>query len=978
MDPLTVIGLAGSVVQFVSFSHELVSLGKEIYRSSTGVRMKSVELEIVMKDLSENHASLRHNVSPNLQERTPQEANLVSLVEQCEPIYKELQRVLAGLQVQGNHRKWSAFCKALKSIWKEDQINDMERRLQRLQQQIDSHIIADIRSVTLHNFPIPVSNGRMSPIPYTTPSMVLNASRSQQNLAMVMLTDAKESSRRLEINRVNDLQAVLLAMTKGFKALTHSNRKPVNLGKRAMRPAGNSQRKTALRPAIDTLSDLSQQALKAQAYSVERQIIQELSFEGMRQRRLDIKEALTDTFEWIFSPSDDQPSPSHFSKWLRKGNGTFWISGKPGSGKSTLMKFIMKDPRTMNLLSQWAGTSTLVLANFYFWSPGTPMQKSINGLLRSLTCQILRQCPHLIQASFADRWRNLMEPHKEWEKEFSENLTTDLDQLMNAVERITKANNPDTKFCFFIDGLDEYEGFDRDIAKLIKSLASSDSVKVCLASRPHNVFLSVFGRDPKLMFYIHDFTDRDIRHYIQTVLEENPDFVERKQQEPQNYNQLAEYIRAHANGVFLWVYLVVLQVLDGMENRDRMSDLQKRLERLPTDLRALFTHMLDSVDESYHEQQARMLLIACAATRPLSLSAYSFLDVEVPDFPLRAPVVSLEPDVVIRRLEDMKSQVFARCKLLLEAEERSDDDLEDIYFRWHVTFLHRTVQDYLREGEVQTLLHSRLKTPFTAKSAICIALIAQVQFAPAQCYKAWRESGPVDSLTYQLFEEAKDFEQQHNTHLATYINHFERVVLDKMGPEFRWWDFRVRESEEYNQGDSTSSFLKFAIIYPSLLYLESRLGSSSHAIHPGILADLLDFALPSSTANVSLVGLLLRHGADPNYSFTEEQTPWYNFLERKREWLPQSFHVELIEELILGGADLKNSPKSGINVEEFIRSLSGGHGRLLELIQRRTGQNFEGGEVENDTVAEVENDYDERKESPSNAKKIGILSWFTR
>jgi hypothetical protein len=621
MDPLTAIGLAGAVVQFVSFSHELVSIGKEIYGSASGLRTESVELELVIKDLSETHASVRHNASAVLQDRTPQENNLISLVEQCEPIYKELNRVLAGLQMQGNHRKWSAFCKALKSIWKEDQVNDMERRLQRLQQQIDSHIIADIRFVTLLNLPIQVSTWRKSPLPYTTLSVVLNASRSQQNLAMAMLTDAKESSRRLEINRVNELQTVLVAMTKGFKALAQPNRKGVNLRKRALKPAGNSQRKTALRPAIGTLLDLSQQALKAHTYSVERQIIQELSFAGMRHRQLDIKEAFTDTFEWIFSPSDDQPSPSHFSKWLQEGNGTFWISGKPGSGKSTLMKFIMKDPRTQNLLSQWAGTSTLVSANFYFWSPGTPMQKSINGLLRSLTYQILRQCPHLIQDSFPKIWLDLMERQ---DRRPSDSSVTDLDQLMSAVKCITKANNPNTKFCFFIDGLDEYEGFDRDIAKLIKSLASSDSVKVCLASRPHNVFLSVFGHNPGLMFYIHDFTDRDIRHYIQTVLEENPDFVERKQQEPQNYNQLAEYIRAHANGVFLWVYLVVLQVLDGMENRDRMSDLQRRLERLPTDLRALFTHMLNSVDESYHEQQARMLLVACAAIQPLSLIAYFF------------------------------------------------------------------------------------------------------------------------------------------------------------------------------------------------------------------------------------------------------------------------------------------------------------------------------------------------------------------
>jgi hypothetical protein len=246
---------------------------------------------------------------------------------------------------------------------------------------------------------------------------------------------------------------------------------------------------------------------------------------------------------------------------------------------------------------------------------------------------------------------------------------------------------------------------------------------------------------------------------------------------------------------------------------------------------------------------------------------------EVPDFSLSAPVVSLEPDVVIGRLKDMKSQVFARCKLLLEVEEHSGDDLKSIYFRQHVVFLHRTVQDYLREGEVQTLLHSRLKTPFTAKSAICIALIEQVKFAPTQCDKAWQEHGLVHGLTYHLFNEARDFERQHNEHLATYINHFERVVLDTMGPGFRWWYVGLRESEEYSQGDSTSSFLRLAIGSESHLYLESRLESSSHAINPGTLADLLDYAL-KILPSVSVVRLSLQHGADPNYTFVKKRTPW--------------------------------------------------------------------------------------------------------
>jgi hypothetical protein len=146
MDPLTAIGLAGSIVQFVSFSHEFVSLGKEIYKSSTGVREQTIELDTMIQDLSAVHKSLRQAWSTDPAQRSREQNNISSLVSQCEPIYKELQKVLASLQVQGDHRKWTSFCKALKSVWKEDQIRDLEGRLQRLQQQIDSHLIADIRS----------------------------------------------------------------------------------------------------------------------------------------------------------------------------------------------------------------------------------------------------------------------------------------------------------------------------------------------------------------------------------------------------------------------------------------------------------------------------------------------------------------------------------------------------------------------------------------------------------------------------------------------------------------------------------------------------------------------------------------------------------------------------------------------------------------------------------------------------------------
>lgn len=99
----------------------------------------------MVKDLSDILETPHYSWSADPAQRTKQEINLLSLVQQCEPVYKELQRILGSLQLQGEHRQWKLFCKAVKSVWKEDQINDLETRLQALQRQIDSHFIADIR-----------------------------------------------------------------------------------------------------------------------------------------------------------------------------------------------------------------------------------------------------------------------------------------------------------------------------------------------------------------------------------------------------------------------------------------------------------------------------------------------------------------------------------------------------------------------------------------------------------------------------------------------------------------------------------------------------------------------------------------------------------------------------------------------------------------------------------------------------------------
>jgi hypothetical protein len=69
----------------------------------------------------------------------------------------------------------------------------------------------------------------------------------------------------------------------------------------------------------------------------------------MTDRLEEVENAHAKTFQWIFrdrdSTSDEVPW-DNFAKWLSRGTGVYWIKGKAGSGKSTLMRYIHANPQT--------------------------------------------------------------------------------------------------------------------------------------------------------------------------------------------------------------------------------------------------------------------------------------------------------------------------------------------------------------------------------------------------------------------------------------------------------------------------------------------------------------------------------------------------------------------------------------------------------------------------------------------------------
>ena len=121
----------------------------------------------------------------------------------------------------------------------------------------------------------------------------------------------------------------------------------------------------------------------------QKRLLDSLCFEEIYCREERIVDAHKGTLEWIFDESNQAVGPwDNLVQWLKCGKGTYWISGKAGAGKSTLMSFLTQDERTMTLLKIWGGDSDVLIPKFFSWNAGTTMEKSIEGLLRSLLWQI--------------------------------------------------------------------------------------------------------------------------------------------------------------------------------------------------------------------------------------------------------------------------------------------------------------------------------------------------------------------------------------------------------------------------------------------------------------------------------------------------------------------------------------------------------------------------------------------------------------
>ncbi|KAM0429226.1 hypothetical protein ACHAPT_006440 [Fusarium lateritium] len=240
---------------------------------------------------------------------------------------------------------------------------------------------------------------------------------------------------------------------------------------------------------------------------IRRAVIQSLDSPSQRVLGQHVSRAYGGTFEWIFDST-----VTRFHDWLLKGDDSFWITGFPGSGKSTLMKFICSHTKTASCLSLWADSKQLALSSYYFSKLGTHNKQSIEDLLRTILFSILENAPHLL-TSVCDAKRFPTESTAR------ENIWTG-GELRSAIRTFAEMEQSPVKCCVFIDAIDAYPRNPSEITELICELARSPNFKFCISSRPWNIFAHTFGSFEKII--IQDFTRSDIETFVRGRLQEHP------------------------------------------------------------------------------------------------------------------------------------------------------------------------------------------------------------------------------------------------------------------------------------------------------------------------------------------------------------------------------------------------------------------------------------------------------------------------
>ena len=276
-----------------------------------------------------------------------------------------------------------------------------------------------------------------------------------------------------------------------------------------------------------------------------------------------------------------------------------WISGKPGTGKSTLMEFARRSA------NENTNNGDKLVLSFYFHGRGTHLQKTFIGLLRSLLHQLLMRSRSLrsrFESVFKSKQMVQGQPGLDWVWHVRELQ----DLLAAAFEEVVTLRDVE----IFIDALDECgEDTAKKLVAYFEILTSRMTRKgtwhLCFSCRRYPVLNITGGSE----ICVEEENSSDISAHIWGALQNCSEIRP----------QLAPEIARRSSGVFQWVSLVVPLVIRLHTGGMTTNVLLARLQDVPRDLISLYREIVTDINVQDRSRALYLFQWICFCERPLEV-----------------------------------------------------------------------------------------------------------------------------------------------------------------------------------------------------------------------------------------------------------------------------------------------------------------------------------------------------------------------
>ncbi|KAI1758095.1 hypothetical protein F4782DRAFT_536756 [Xylaria castorea] len=455
-----------------------------------------------------------------------------------------------------------------------------------------------------------------------------------------------------------------------------------------------------------------------------------LAFPEMNSRENSIPAAAADTCAWILK----HPK---FQRWVTTAEAQIlWILGHPGTGKSTLIKYVSQWPPYQ---SSKEGSKSLFITSFYFYNLGAQLHRTANGLLRSVLFQLLKEFPNCLE-SFKEHQIQLDIDAKD------EQVLGGLN-LLNLLENTLRNALEVTPVWLFIDALDEcrnemgdpddeteeVRGLIRDLTNLQKVLGSSTHhLRICCSCRHYP---NIAFKDDELKIFTEMENVADIKAFVERELQEGI-----AEAETEVTVRLQTAIAQNALGSFQWTKLVTSKALSMYRAGKSTTQIIRQIQTAPRQLSTLYHNILKSMPQEDRARSLQLFQWACFSREPLNTAqlrvlmnvqlepeaqSYSSLE-EHPDFiesevQMERLVQSLSGGLAILQDSYIHRQSSTSSSLSSSIQSISTATTSDIWPQ-QLYLVHQSVKDYLLDKGLAFLDGSnKSKESLTSDAHLCIA-----------------------------------------------------------------------------------------------------------------------------------------------------------------------------------------------------------------------------------------------------------------